>query len=460
MKINKLLLFTTILAISTGISVHAEGKTVTQTEEIYVEAGSTSDVLDMPMLMADDVYEDSFRNQLDDGAKELYDVMEEHYANEKETGSVQFEFENPLSFVAEVEEKDGSNVIIANEDYTATTKILTEQFQAALGAFIFDHPEVFWLRGMGLSYAMSGTWIEENTFRFYISVGTFVPTAYFNDAASMVDDFENGVEYAEEQIREIAGKDASDYEIAWAIRCWIGDVVSYNYDAAERGIEYGYGYAYTPYMVFVADDRYENAVVCEGYAKATKVLCDRFDVPCVLVIGNALDSDGTYKAHMWNYIQMPNEKWYAADVTWDDNIDEAYGYDETDERSSIYFLVGQNTKGIDATFGEEHFPSNYFTLNASKAFVYPNLSGDYYLDIEEGVEEFPIVVKGDITGDETVDMGDLVYMLRVVVKRVSVESLTDVQLEAADVADGDGEITMNDLVKLLRYVVKRIDSLD
>lgn len=70
------------------------------------------------------------------------------------------------------------------------------------------------------------------------------------------------------------------------------------------------------------------------------------------------------------------------------------------------------------------------------------------------------VLLGDITLDGTVDMADLVMMLRVIVKRVSVEDLTSEQILAGDVIDGDGEITMADLVKMLRYIVKRIPSLE
>lgn len=70
------------------------------------------------------------------------------------------------------------------------------------------------------------------------------------------------------------------------------------------------------------------------------------------------------------------------------------------------------------------------------------------------------VLKGDINLDGSVDMTDLVMMLRVIVKRISIDDLTPEMVEAADVEDADGEITMSDLVKMLRFIVKRIPSLD
>lgn len=54
--------------------------------------------------------------------------------------------------------------------------------------------------------------------------------------------------------------------------------------------------------------------VCEGYARAFKLVCDYLYIPCVLVSGNK---------HMWNFVQVDidgtgNSKWYLVDATWDD----------------------------------------------------------------------------------------------------------------------------------------------
>lgn len=58
--------------------------------------------------------------------------------------------------------------------------------------------------------------------------------------------------------------------------------------------------------------------VCEGYARAFKVLCDELDIPCVLVDGVAKgDQDEKPGGHMWNYVQLDGG-WYAVDVTWND----------------------------------------------------------------------------------------------------------------------------------------------
>lgn len=56
--------------------------------------------------------------------------------------------------------------------------------------------------------------------------------------------------------------------------------------------------------------------VCEGYSRAFKVLCDRLQIPCVLVDGYAADSlDSSPELHMWAYVQMDDNRWYGVDIT-------------------------------------------------------------------------------------------------------------------------------------------------
>lgn len=59
----------------------------------------------------------------------------------------------------------------------------------------------------------------------------------------------------------------------------------------------------------------EGYGVCESYAKAMARLLDAVGIPNVYVVGNAGGG------HAWNYVQMPNGKWYLLDSTWNDTTD-------------------------------------------------------------------------------------------------------------------------------------------
>lgn len=63
----------------------------------------------------------------------------------------------------------------------------------------------------------------------------------------------------------------------------------------------------------------EGRAVCEGYAKAFILLCSRYGIECVPVVGTTLDEDGEAVPHMWNMVKL-DEKWYHFDLTWDDPI--------------------------------------------------------------------------------------------------------------------------------------------
>ncbi len=58
--------------------------------------------------------------------------------------------------------------------------------------------------------------------------------------------------------------------------------------------------------------------VCEGYARAFKLLCQSAGIECILITG---DSKGV--GHLWNMVKLDGN-WYHVDVTWDDLREEPH----------------------------------------------------------------------------------------------------------------------------------------
>lgn len=56
--------------------------------------------------------------------------------------------------------------------------------------------------------------------------------------------------------------------------------------------------------------------VCETYAKAFDYLCNLFEIECSFIAGMSTQ-EGAEGGHAWNMFKL-DEKWYLADVTWDD----------------------------------------------------------------------------------------------------------------------------------------------
>ena len=69
--------------------------------------------------------------------------------------------------------------------------------------------------------------------------------------------------------------------------------------------------------------------VCEGMAKAFKLLCNYFGIKCMVVIGDVKAKENNIKAsekgsdlHAWNIVKI-NDKSYHVDVTWDNHYNYA-----------------------------------------------------------------------------------------------------------------------------------------
>ncbi len=55
--------------------------------------------------------------------------------------------------------------------------------------------------------------------------------------------------------------------------------------------------------------------VCDGYARAFRLLCDRLGISCIVVVGRG-PMDGSGEGHAWNMVKLDSVP-YHVDVTWD-----------------------------------------------------------------------------------------------------------------------------------------------
>lgn len=95
----------------------------------------------------------------------------------------------------------------------------------------------------------------------------------------------------------------------------IYDLTSFDHSAPHGGIYYTTNHPWTFTSVF--DDNPATLTVCEGYAKAYKLLFELAgddSVKCHVLLGYDASSKGREK-HTWCSIQMPDGKNYLADIT-------------------------------------------------------------------------------------------------------------------------------------------------
>ena len=99
--------------------------------------------------------------------------------------------------------------------------------------------------------------------------------------------------------------------------------------------------------------------VCEGFAGAYKLLCDKVHLPSLIVSGTAIKSDGTKEPHAWNITRI-NGITSHIDVTWDTS----FGVGSYD-----YFNLTDDEIAVDHIFDRSLYPVCnddslcYFSLN-------------------------------------------------------------------------------------------------
>ena len=253
---------------------------------------------------------------------------------------------------------------------------------AAANAFDRDHPEVFWLTGSVApgciaSYSTaSGGGYNYTLYLTYVLKGTVSGESYDIRDASYANQnaIKAGIAFVEENVASLVDKGALlDNE---------GKIKLYNQWLTINN-EYNTGDLNNlPNDVRESICALEGRIgtdgpVCESYAKAFKVLCDRSGIPCVLVDGEAKNSiSSSGEPHMWNYVCL-EENWYAVDVTWNDPVGGTSGAVSGYE-SERWFLVGADTQIGSLTFIKSHPVTNRVSASGLSYTNGPVLSASAY----------------------------------------------------------------------------------
>lgn len=308
-------------------------------------------------------YDGSYGNQLDGMALEVYNTYVSNlFVNYSTFNGESYEYKasEPVTFEAKVQD----NQIVQDEAYEEAILQVRVNMQAALDAFTYDYPEVFWMRGSGYSYSISAT-KQNGKYTGIISEFTMMPSLVEGYNTNITDNMNNFLENADAAAAQIAAdtNGKSLYEKVKAIHDYVCEKAVYD---AQNNLR-----VHSAGPMFIGDGH----VVCEGYAKAMLILCRKLGIDCACIGGfarNSFASSG--EAHMWNYVKMDNDTWYLVDATWDDQLSGI---------RTTYLLAGWNSKGFNHnTLREERTEKDTFsspTEFTPQAFIYPLISDNSYL---------------------------------------------------------------------------------
>ena len=295
----------------------------------------------------------------------------------------------------EVYEKLGRNLYyitdkVEDSGYYKTERITIENTQVseigirrALGAFMSDNPQVFWINNIfGYAYDNGNTVIE-----CYSVLSAEKCKDLIEIMSAKIDEILDNVDMnADEFHRERQVHDALLRQCSYA------EGVSSVNDNWE---------CFTAYGAIVG-----GSAVCEGYSKALQILLMKLNIPCYVIRG---DADGV--KHMWNLVKV-GEEWYHLDSTWNDS-DTTISYEYfnlptnlVEENHIIDSLIGTGDDEADRTGPNFFIPEcnsmemNFYTVdgftierfdnetdqNVVAQIVHLVNNGEVYLHINVGSE--------------------------------------------------------------------------
>lgn len=231
-----------------------------------------------------------------------------------------------------------------NPNFDSNLDAAKEYIMEVCRAFDRTHPEVFWLSGktkLRIEFAnlTAGGKTVQKAFFFYVladnSGFTVRDSAYAGYGA-----IQAGIRRRDDAIRSILASVPRSGAAAQvkAINEWLTKHNEYNTSADLNSI----GIDSRHCLGALTGSIGTKGPVCEGYSKAFKVLCDQLGVPCLLETGYARTTSSV-GLHMWDLVEMPDGKWYGADITWDDPVVEGRSGAVSGMENEKYLLVGYGT---------------------------------------------------------------------------------------------------------------------
>lgn len=317
-------------------------------ETVEVDEAVVEETNDVPVFVSENV-ELLQANKL---PVEVIGVVEEDVNDTKMTNANYYK--NQLGGDAKGVYNSAYNQVVKGGKNSFTHKagyLSTYDFVDGLSALNLTYPNSFNFMAPGGKTEFNGTWSWSS--RKYNYTVTIEKSKYYNAT------IEKQAKDKVSQLVAAANADATKnypgnhvYGMVRYFDRWIRNNNYYNDDGTKSSLRTTdvYYYCHSCYGILL-----KGYGVCESYAMAMTRLLDAAGIRNVYVTGWAGGG------HAWNYVQMPNGKWYMLDTTWNDG-----------SSSDAYFLTGSTQDA-----GEHQARGNMYTVG--KYFKFYTLSKANYV---------------------------------------------------------------------------------
>ncbi len=318
-------------------------------------------------------------------------------------------------------------------------EVISTNIYYALASFFEDNPEYYWLLYAPLQFE-----IKEQGSDYILELKLDYESIPYSNEAELRSEYNRTLQAVE----DFSVSGSTRYEKVKSINDGLCELATYADLTGEVSEKVFY-----PSSCLL----YPYETVCDGYSKAFKLICDRENIPCIIVCGYGyvynMSGELEPGGHAWNYVQMEDGKWYAVDVTWNDSAYDSGAHDLAYD----YFLKGRNS--IDSSgdrFAVTHDPvgdrfvvPDEFGRENLICMSYPELSESEY-DPNTIVDPIPdnpgTDVVADVNGDGKLSVVDAKWILQ---SLAGLRNLNSAQDSAADV-NGDGKLSVVDAKWILQ----------
>ena len=238
----------------------------------------------------------------------------------------------------------------------------SDKYEAAFQAFLYDHPEVFWLNlSNSLDHQtklkkVKGKNIYKYSYTCYLDCKYMYLNSKYGKKSVLLKAMNKRDNLLDKLSVEL--KKENSYKTVLAITDYLSKKNEYNsyvaknlnstskyYDDEEEYFKLAVKvYNANDGLVALEGHKGKKGPVCASYASAFKMLCDRLNIPCIRISGMAYNYTGDAGGHMWNAVKMDDNNWYNFDATWNDTRKAKHGY----------VCVGNNTKIDKLKFKKSH----------------------------------------------------------------------------------------------------------
>ena len=329
------------------------------------------------------------------GKQDTLGLRPNGWAGEQFKGAVKDTYDYLLKQIEKIAAGTRSDTKIDIPDSVVSAYEAEEVFDATsriIDALLVDCPyHLFWYN----KTASTDYGYNNGAYVYFPVAEEYAVDTYTTNTAKI-----NAAHVAVKKAKSVVNKYAkvSDYDKVCGYRDFICDAVDYNDDAvSDENWPYGNPWQ----LIWAFDDDPSTKIVCEGYSKAFKYLCDLSSfstgVQSYIASGYVYNTTGE-GPHMWNIVTMGDGRNYHVDITF---VDTGYTHD---------FLVGASETQYDDVYcvnGEIYYQLDPETIGVYPASVLKIAKSDY--DPGSAVEVKSVKLK---KGSTTLKRGQKINLKR------------------------------------------------